>query len=127
MQLHDHLKHNAWYEVRAYNVIYLVYILILLEAPNTNKVDWHTYMRSMVFFPHVFRGLVLIGREQPHYCRCLSAPGAVYTSPATCYSTRPVGHYHRKNREYYSILTHCIMECLAGPYNGKTTVNYEYM
>ena len=24
------------------------------------------------------------------------------------------------------ILTYCIMECLAGPYNGKTTLNCEY-
>ena len=26
----------------------------------------------------------------------------------------------------YSILTHCIMECLAGPYNGRTTLNRAY-
>ena len=32
-----------------------------------------------------------------------------------------------KNREHYSILTHCMMEWLrAGPYNGKTTLNCEY-
>ena len=57
----------------------------------------------------------------------LSAPGTIYTSPPTCFSTRPVGHYCRKNREHYSILTHCIMEYLAGQYNGKTTLICEYM
>ena len=35
-----------------------------------------------MFFPQIL-GLVLISREQPHYCRRLSAPGAIYTSPAT--------------------------------------------
>ena len=57
----------------------------------------------------------------------LSAPSAIFTSPATCFSARPVGHFCRKNREYYSILTHWIMECLAWPYNGKTTLNCQYM
>ena len=39
-QLHDHEKFIARYEVPAYNVIYLVYISILLETPTTNMVDW---------------------------------------------------------------------------------------
>ena len=38
-QLHDHEKFIARYEVPAYNVIYLVYILIIFEAPTTDKVD----------------------------------------------------------------------------------------
>ena len=82
----------------------------------------HTNIRSKVFLLH-FLGHVLIGREQPYYCRRPSAPGAICTSPATCFSTRPVGHYCWKNREYYSILTHFIMEFMVGTYNGKTTLN----
>ena len=69
------------------------------------KMYPHTYIRSMMFFLH-FLGHVLIGREQRHHWRRLSAPGATYTSPATCFSTRPVGDYCWKNRKYYSILTH---------------------
>ena len=45
----------------------------------------HTFIYVANVFPH-FLGLVLIGREQPHYCRRLSAPGVMYTSPATCFS-----------------------------------------
>ena len=33
-------KYDARYEVPVYNVIYLVFILILLRAPTTKKVDW---------------------------------------------------------------------------------------
>ena len=49
----------------------------------------------------------------------LTAPGVMYTSPPTCFCTCPVRHC-QKNREHYSTLTYCVMECLAGPYNGKT-------
>ena len=48
------------------------------------------------------------------------------------FCTCPVRHHCccsmvSKNREHYSILTHCMMEWLrAGPYNGKTTLNCEY-
>ena len=65
-----------------------------------------------MFFPH-YSGHVLIGREQPHYCRRLSGPGAIYTLRPTWFSTCHVGRYCRKNREHFSILTHCIMVCLA--------------
>ena len=72
----------------------------------------HTCIYVADVLPHFWR-LVLIGREQPHYyCRRLSAPGAIYTSPATCFSTRPVGQYCRKNRELL-LHTHCTMECSA--------------
>ena len=43
-------------------------------------------IRSMMCSRH-FSGFVLIGREQPHCCRRLSAPSAIYTLPATCFST----------------------------------------
>ena len=65
-----------------------------------------------MFSPH-YSGHVLIGREQPHYCRRLSGPGAIYTLRPTWFSTCHVGRYCRKNREHFSILTHCIMVCLA--------------
>ena len=68
---------------------------------NDSNIYPHTYIRSMMFFPHLL-GLVLIGRQQPHCCRRL-----VPFTPRllTCFSTRPIGYYCRKNREHYSILT----------------------
>ena len=93
---------------------------------NDPNIYPHIYIRSMMFLTH-FLGLAFIGREQPHYCRCLSAPSAIYTSPATCFSTCPFGHYCRKNHEHYSTLTHGIMKCLAWPCNGKTVLNCEYI
>ena len=50
--------------------------------------------------------------------------------PVPVFCTCPVRHYHNRriNRGHHSTLTHIcviIMECLAGPYNGKTTLNSE--
>ena len=56
---------------------------------NDPNIYPHIYIRSMMFLTH-FLGLAFIGREQPHYCRRLSAPSAIYTSPATCFSTCPL-------------------------------------
>ena len=60
----------------------------------------------------------------------MTAPGVNETSPATCFfctyndvSCMPLS----ENREQNPTLTYYIMECLAGSYNGKTKLNYEYV
>ena len=102
----------------------LNYTVLDLIFYRSKHLPTHLYVAD-VFPP--FLGFVLIGREQPNYCRRLSEPGSIYTSPATCFGKLDVGHCCLKNREHYSILTHGIMECLASPYNSKTTLNCEYM
>ena len=55
----------------------------------------------------------------------MTARGVIDTSPITCFCTCPARH-SRKNREQYSTPGYFIMECLARPYNDKTTLNYKY-
>ena len=58
----------------------------------------------------------------------MTAPGVSDTLPATCFRicTCPVRHC-RRNRGRYSVLAYSIMQCLAGPYNGKTTLSCDCM
>ena len=89
----------------------------------TIKTFTQTHLYVADVFPANFRACV----DQSGTATLLSAPiGAWCHLHIACY-LRLVGHYCRKNREHYSILTHCIMEYLAGQYNGKTTLICEYM
>ena len=78
------------------------------------------------YLPHLVYALATTIHQgnQPLTDHQMMARGVSDTSPATCLiiCTYPVRRC-RKNGGHYSTLTHCIMECLAGPYNGKTTLN----